>query len=142
MASLLKSTSNTAYLARYVTVGAAAVLVDVATFQALVTLHVFLPLTTTIAFSLAAFVHFSLNKAWTFRVRGAPRAYQVTAYLTVLFTAFVVTQLVIEVSVLVFHIVPVVAKLIAILVQLPVSFFGHRYLTFREGRELNLSSVP
>jgi putative flippase GtrA len=141
MVSLLKrsasGTSNPAYLVRYVSIGAVSVFVDLAAFQALLKLHVFLPLTTTAAFVLAAVVHFSLNKLWTFRVRGAPHAYQVTAYVTVLFTSLVITQCVIEISVLVFHILPVVAKLMAILVQLPVSFFGHRYFTFREGRELN-----
>ncbi len=131
-------TSNPAYFARYVSIGAVVVLVDVTSFQTLVTLHVFLPLTTTIAFVLATLVHFSLNKLWTFRVRGRPHAYQVTAYLTVLLTSFVITQLVIEVSVLALHTIPVVAKIAAIFVQLPVSFFGHRWFTFRDGRELDV----
>jgi putative flippase GtrA len=140
MVSLLKraasGTTNPEYLVRYVSIGAVVVVTDVASFQTLIMLHVALPLTTTIAFVLATLVHFSLNKLWTFRVRGAPHAYQVAAYVTVLSASFVITQLVIEISVLAFHIIPVVAKIEALFVQFPVSFFGHRYLTFREGREL------
>jgi putative flippase GtrA len=138
MVSLLKrsvsGTSNFEYLIRYVSIGAVVVAVDVASFQALVMLHVFLPLTTTIAFVLATLVHFWLNKSWTFRVRGGPNTYQIVAYVSVLFTSFLVTQIVIEVSVLGFHVVPIVGKGLALFAQLPVSFFGHRYFTFREGR--------
>lgn len=139
LVSLLKrstsGTGNPEYLMRYVATGAVVVIVDVTSFQTLLQLHVYLPLTTTIAFVLATLVHFSLNKAWTFRVRGAPHRYQVTAYLTVLFTSFLITQIVIETAVLGFHVAPLAAKILALLVQLPVSFLGHRYFTFREGRE-------
>ncbi len=138
MVSLLKKstsgTSNLEYLVRYVSIGAVVVAVDVTAFQALVMLHVFLPLTTTIAFTLATLAHFWLNKMWTFRVPGAPNTYQVVAYISVLSASFIITQLVIEVAVLAFHIMPIVAKGIALFAQLPVSFFGHRYFTFREGR--------
>lgn len=141
MVSLLKrsasGTSNPAYLVRYLSIGAVVVLVDVVLFQTLVMLHVFLPLTTTIAFLTATLVHFTLNKLWTFRVKGKPHAYQVTAYLIILVMSFLITQLIIEVSVLALHAIPIVAKGVALLVQFPVSFFGHRYFTFREGRELS-----
>lgn len=138
MVSLLKKslsgTSNLEYLVRYVSIGAVVVAVDVTSFQTLVLLHVFLPLTTTIAFVLATLAHFWLNKLWTFRVPGAPNRYQVMAYISVLSASFVVTQAVIEVSVLGFHMMPILAKGLALIAQLPVSFFGHRYFTFREGR--------
>ncbi len=140
MVSLLKrsfsGTSNPEYFVRYACVGAVVVTVDVASFQALLFLGVLLPLTTTIAFVLATFAHYVLNKAWTFRVEGAPHAYQLTAYITVLFASFVITQLVIETAVLVFHLIPIVGKIAALFVQLPVSFLGHRYLTFGSGRKL------
>ncbi len=135
---MIRGTSNPAYFVRYVSIGAVVVLVDLTSFQALVLLRVFLPITTTIAFLLATLVHFSLNKLWTFRVKGKPHAYQITSYLIVLFTSFAITQLVIESSVLGLHVVPIVAKCVAIFVQLPVSFFGHRYLTFKDGRELSV----
>ncbi len=140
MVSLLKrsasGTSNPEYFVRYVSVGAVVVTVDVACFQALVLLRVALPLTTTIAFALATVAHYLLNKIWTFRVAGAPHGYQLTAYVTVLFASFVITQLVVETSVLAFHLVPIAAKIAALFVQLPVSFLGHRYLTFGSGRKL------
>ena len=141
MVSLLKrsvsGTGNPEYFARYVSVGAIVVAVDVLSFQAFVMLGVPLPLTTTLAFALATVVHFVLNKLWTFRVGGAPHRHQVTAYVSVLFASFVVTQAVVETSVLTFHLVPIAGKVLALFVQLPVSFFGHRYFTFREGRQLN-----
>lgn len=141
MVSLLKrslsGTSNPEYFARYVSVGAVVLCVDLISFQALVTLRVPLPLTTTIAFAMATLAHFILSRLWTFRVKGAPHAYQVTVYATVLLASFIVQQLVIESLVLGFHAVPIAAKAVAVVVQLPVSFFGHRYLTFKEGRQLN-----
>jgi putative flippase GtrA len=138
MASLLRraasGTGNAAYFVRYATIGALAVATDLTCFQALVLLRVYLPVTTTIAFACGVIVHFSLNKVWTFRARGAPHAFQIAAYLTVLSASFVITQLVIETLVLAFHVVPIGAKIVAIVVQLPIGFFGHRYITFRDGR--------
>ena len=141
MVSLLKrsasGTSDAEYFVRYVSVGAAVVAVDVVSFQALVMLRVPLPLTTTLAFALATVVHFALNKLWTFRVKGAPHGYQVTAYVTVLLASFVVTQTVVETSVLALHLAPIAGKFWRSFLQLPVSFFGHRYFTFRDGRRLS-----
>ncbi len=138
MVSLLKraasGTSNAEYFARYATIGAIAVAADVTCFQALVMQRVFLPVTTTIAFACGVLVHFTLNKLWTFRVSGAPHAFQIAAYLTVLSASFIVTQLVVETLVLGFHVVPIGARVVAIFVQLPIGFFGHRYITFRDGR--------
>jgi putative flippase GtrA len=133
----LSGTGNPEYFVRYVSVGAIVVSVDVISFQTLIMLRVPLPLTTTIAFALATLVHFILNKLWTFRVKGAAHGYQLTVYASVLLASFVVQQLVIETLVLGFHAIPIVAKAVAIFVQLPVSFLGHRYLTFRDGRELH-----
>jgi putative flippase GtrA len=137
--SLLKrsgsGTSDPEYLARYISVGGLAVGVDVICFQALIVLRVTLPLATTLGFLLGTLAHFLLNKLWTFRVDGPPRVRQIAVYATVLLTAFAAQQFVIETLVLAFHTVPIAAKIIAVVVQLPVSFFGHRYLTFREGPE-------
>lgn len=130
-------TTNSAYLARYLTIGAVAVAIDLALFQTLVMLRVFLPLTTTVAFLTSTVAHYTLNKVWTFRVRGKPHAYQVTAYITILLLSLAITQAVIEGLVLGAHVVPIAAKGVALFVQLPFSFFGHRYVTFREGRELS-----
>jgi putative flippase GtrA len=141
MVSLLKrslsGTSNPEYFVRYASVGAIVFSVDLISFQTFVLLRVPLPLTTTIALALATLVHFVLNKLWTFRVKGAPHGYQVSVYVTVLLASFIVQQIVIESLVLGFHAIPIVAKVVAVIVQVPVSFFGHRYLTFREGRQLN-----
>jgi putative flippase GtrA len=145
MVSLLKrtasGTSNVEYFVRYVTIGVVAVVVDLTCFQTFVLLHVFLPITTTIAFACGVVVHFTLNKLWTFRVRGAPHTFQIAAYVVVLSASFVVTQLVVETLVLGFHAVPIAAKLVAIVVQLPIGFFGHRYVTFRNGRS-QASGLP
>jgi putative flippase GtrA len=141
MVSLLKrsasGTSNPGYFVRYISVGAVVVAVDVVSFQVFVMQGVPLPLTTTLAFALATVVHFVLNKLWTFRVGGAPHRHQVTAYVSVLFASFVVTQAVVETSVLALHLAPISGKVLALFVQLPVSFFGHRYFTFKEGRQIN-----
>lgn len=140
MVSLLKrsvsGTNNRKYFLRYATIGVVVVAVDLTAFQMLVSLHVLLPLATTVAFVAATVVHFFLNKVWTFRVKGAPHAYQLSAYLAVLFASFSVTQLVIEIAVLEFGLSPLAAKILALFVQLPVSFFGHRYFTFHKGRML------
>jgi putative flippase GtrA len=130
----ITGTGNWEYLVRYVSVGAAVVFVDLVSFQSLVIAHVWLPLTTTVAFALATLTHFSLNKLWTFRVRGKPHAYQLGAYVAVLSASFVITQTVVLVSVEVLRLAPLAGKVAALFVQLPVSFFGHRYFTFRHGR--------
>lgn len=136
----LAGTGNWEYLTRYVCVGGVVVVVDLVTFQALVVAHVWLPLTTTVAFGLATLAHFSLNKLWTFRVRGRPHAYQLGAYVAVLSASFIVTQAVVLVSVEVLGFVPILGKVTALVLQLPISFFGHRYFTFRDGRESNVNA--
>jgi putative flippase GtrA len=128
-------TSNAECFLRYAATGGIAVLADLTCFQILVMAGVFLPLTTTIAFCCGVCFHFSLNKLWTFRAKGAPDAFQIAAYLSVLCASFLVTQLVVEAMVIELHAVPIVARIAAIVVALPVGFFGHRYVTFRDGRK-------
>lgn len=130
----LSGTRNSAYMVRYLTVGAIAVAIDIGLFATLLRLHVLLPVTTTIAFLTSTVAHYTLNKLWTFRVPGKPHAYQLTAYVTILVLSLALTQIVIESLVLGAHVAPLLAKGVALVVQLPFSFFGHRYFTFREGR--------
>ena len=119
-------------------IGGLAASADVATFQVLLWQGMFRPLATTVGFSIAVCIHFTLNKIWTFKSYQRPVAHQFRTYAVVMAVALLVTQIVIEGLVRGFHVQPIVAKLVAIVVQIPISFFGHRYLTFGVGLSATL----
>ena len=136
---------NRAYLIRYLAIGGLTAGVDLATFQLLLVHGTYLPVATTISFILAVGVHFTLNRIWTFKNYERPIVHQVGTYICVLAVSLIITQVVIEILVVGFNVAPILAKGVAIVLQTPVSFFGHRYMTFQAGalaafRKLRLRS--
>jgi putative flippase GtrA len=124
---------NRDYIVRYLGTGAISACVDLSAFQYLLLHGVYRLLTTTLSFLLAVCVHFTLNKVWTFKSYQRPVAHQIGTYVGVLAVALIVTQITIETLVRAFGVAPLVAKVISIGLQVPISFLGHRYLTFRFG---------
>jgi putative flippase GtrA len=120
-------------LIRYVSIGAIVFVVDVGLFRLLVGTGVFLAIAATISFGIAICVHFTFNKYVNFRAHDRPVGEQAGTYALVAFVCWLVTLAVIESGVRLFGLTPLAAKLVAVAVNLPVGFLGHRYLTFGPG---------
>jgi putative flippase GtrA len=133
LARLCNDRQTQLLLARYLLIGGFVFCLDVGSFQALVRAGLFRPLATTLSFLLAVSTHFTLNRFVNFRrfersVLDQARTYAVVAGVSLLLQIAIV-----EAGVRLLGLPPIVAKIIAVAINIPIGFLGHRYLTFGEG---------
>lgn len=119
--------------AKYYTVGAAAVVIDVGLFQALVVARVPPTVAAGTSYALAAAMHFLVNRYWTFRATHRLITLQARTYLVIVGTAWVITVVTVGALTSIWHIAPFFAKLVSLAITLPLGFFGHKYLTYAGG---------
>jgi putative flippase GtrA len=119
-------------LARYASIGGFVTLLDFGTFTLL--LRAGWPLLGVItgSWAIAVAAHFSLNKYVNFRSHDRPTHHQLVTYGVVAFTAWLTTTAIVK-SAVALGASPLAGKAIAILFNVPIGFFGHRYLTFGRG---------
>lgn len=120
-------------LGRYLAIGGLVFIIDVGLFWALTRAGVYLAVATTIAYATAATTHFTLNKYANFRTHDRPVHKQAGTYAAVAFVCWLVTLTVIEAGVRVFGLAPLAAKIVAVAVNVPAGFIGHRTFTFGPG---------
>lgn len=120
-------------LLRYLAIGGIVFVIDVGSFRLLIVAGVFLAIATTLSFTLAVCVHFTLNKYLNFRVHDRSVQAQASTYVVVAAVAWLVTLAIVEIGVRLGGLPPLASKLVAVAVNIPVGFFGHRYLTFGPG---------
>jgi putative flippase GtrA len=118
---------------RYVCIGGIVFVIGVGTFQLLLLSQLYRPLATTIAYTLAAAVHFTLNKFFNFKNFERSTANQLKTYLVVVVFCWLITLLVVETSVYWLGLSPLWAMILSIIVNIPVGFIGHKYFTFGAG---------
>jgi putative flippase GtrA len=118
---------------RYVAIGATVFCVDVGSFQVFVRMHALLPVAATAAYVLAMATQFSLNKYFNFRVFSRSALSQMRTYLAICGLQLILTVGVVEIGVHGFGLSPLLSKITAIAVNLPLGFFAHRHLTFGRG---------
>ena len=119
-------------LVRYIGIGGLVFWVDIGTFQALIHLGTYRPLATTIAYVLGVTVHFILNKFFNFRNFERSILHQLRTYLIVVVFCWIATLLIVELGVR-WGLTPFGGKLVAIIVNIPIGYLCHRYLTFGAG---------
>ena len=117
----------------FVLIGSFVFVVDAGTFQILLLRGLPLALSATIAYALGIFTHFNLNRSLNFRNFDRSIGNQAITYAIVVAFCYVVTIGVIEGGVRLLGMVPLYAKIIAVVINAPLSFFGHRHLTFSHG---------
>jgi putative flippase GtrA len=127
-------------LARYLTIGGFVFCVDVGTFALLLRLHWWLPLVTTAAFALGVLAHFSLNKYLNFRAHDRPLHSQAFTYGIVVLISWLSTLAIVSVAVSL-GAPPLAGKVIAVVLNVPLGFLGHRYLSFGRGIAATLRSL-
>lgn len=107
--------------------------VDLGSFHLFIVNGFYRPLAATFSYCLAILLHFTLNKFLNFKNFERSTVSQFTTYLVVVSFSWVLTLLIIEVGVRLLRLTPVEAKLVAIAVNIPIGFLGHRFLTFGSG---------
>ncbi len=120
------------HFTRYLCIGGLVAVVDIGTFQLLISLHVYRPLAVTIAYTLAVVSHFTLNKFFNFRNFERSTTRQLRTYLVVVVFCWIVTLIAIEIGVRV-GLSPLQAKLVAVVLNIPTGYLGNYYLTFGSG---------
>lgn len=129
----LPTESTLRMLSRYLLIGAVVFFLDMGIFTTLVHANAFLWIATLFAYSVAVCAHFLLNRYLNFRNFDRNLGNQLVTYLTIVSFSAVLTLAIIEFSVHWLGLTPIVSKLIAVAVNLPVGFLGHRYVTFGPG---------
>jgi putative flippase GtrA len=119
-------------LARYLSIGTFTFCVDVGSFALM--LHARWPLTlvAALSYALGTVTHFTLNKYANFRAHDRPVRNQLVTYAIVVGTCGAITIAIVDGGTLL-GLPPLVAKVIAVAVNVPIGFLGHRYLTFGRG---------
>jgi putative flippase GtrA len=114
----------------YAIVGAFLAPLDFAMLWILLALHITTLVAVTIALFLAAAVQFSLNRHLVFAARNGPLLAQANLWYLILAVNWVVTLLVVEMSMKVLGTNALVGKLLSIALTFPIGFLANRYLTF------------
>jgi putative flippase GtrA len=119
--------------ARYLAIGGFVFCIDVGSFQTLVKAGLFLPAATSLSFLLAVSTHFTLNRFFNFRNFDRTIVQQAGTYVVVAGLALLIQNAAVLSGVHLFGLSPIVAKIVGIAINVPIGFFGHRYLTFGRG---------
>ncbi len=120
-------------LIRYFAFSACAFCVDVGGFALLLNAGLWRPVAVAIAFTAGATTNFALNRQLNFRSFGRTAPEQARTYVAVGVVLVLTTMGIVELGVRGWHLAPVVAKILAVGVNLPLGFILHRYLTFGRG---------
>ncbi len=120
-------------LALYLGIGTFVFVIDVGSFQLLLMAGMGSTLAVTLSFALAIVLHFNLNRFLNFKSFERSILHQLKTYLIVIFVCWMITILVIQTGVSWFGLSPVMAKVLAVAINVPIGFLGHRYLSFGQG---------
>ena len=120
-------------LAKYYSVSVLALATDLALFQVGTTAHVAAPTAGAVSYAVAALLHFTANRQWNFRNFDRSPLRQARTYAVIFVSAWAITVGIIAECTIVWHMQPLVAKLIAVAVTLPLGFLGHKHFTYGAG---------
>jgi putative flippase GtrA len=118
---------------RYVAIGGFVFVLDVGSFKLMYARGVVLAVATTMSYLLAVATHFTLNRLYNFRNFNRTLWRQARTYAVVAALCWVVQLGVVESLFRILHIDATVAKAVGVIVNIPLGFIGHRYLTFGHG---------
>jgi putative flippase GtrA len=118
---------------RYVLIGGFVFVIDVGSFKVLYGRGVILSVATVVSYALAVSTHFTLNRLYNFRNFERSVLQQARTYAIVAGGCLLVQVAVVEAAVRLGHIDPTLAKALGVIVNIPLGFLGHRYLTFGDG---------
>jgi len=129
LVALLTSKSWHAQFLRYFLIGVSALAIDFGLLATLVRAQYPLTAAVIIAYGVAAAFHFTFNKFWTFKSYARPHK-QILAYACIVIITGALTVLIVQYCVVMLKIPVLISKLIAVALTFPLSFIGHRRVTF------------
>ena len=121
------------HLRSYLLIGSTCFVIDFGTLTLLLRKGIDWPIAVVSAFVLANVVQFLLNKYANFKNHDRRIEEQFSTYLVVVGTCLLITVIATDFFVRVLHTSPLLGKLVAVALNVPIGFFGHRYLTFKNG---------
>jgi putative flippase GtrA len=120
-------------LITYGAIGLIVSAIDFSTFNlALYRFHNPLYIATTEAYTVGVTSHFLLNRQFNFRNFERRFHEQATTYIGIVFAAWLFTLFIVTTAVH-FGMAPFPARILAVILNFPVGFASHRYLTFGPG---------
>lgn len=137
---LYASRDSRLLLVRYIAIGGFVFFLEVAAFWVFLFAHSPLLVATSLSFLIATSTHFTLNRSFNFRNFDRPALHQIRTYAVVAGFTLLVQNVVVSSSVGMIGLAPIYAKMLGILVALPLGYFGHRYLTFGPGIDAAIRS--
>lgn len=127
-------------LARYASIGGFVTCIDVGSFVLFLRAGWPLLAVITASWGIALVTHFSLNKYVNFRAHDRPTHHQAATYALVAGTTWLTTTAIVK-SAVAFGAPPLLGKFVSIAFNVPIGFFGHRYLTFGRGISATLKEA-
>ena len=131
--STIERRTALAALLRYVFIGGIVFCIDIGSFQVFIRSGLSTPLATSIAYLLGVSTHFTLNKFFNFRNFERSTLRQLRTYLIVVLFCWLITLAIIEIGTHKLGFTPLLAKMIAVTLNIPIGFVCHRFLTFGGG---------
>jgi putative flippase GtrA len=119
--------------ARYLAIGGFVFILDVGSFKLLYARGVVLSAATALSYLLAVTTHFTLNRLYNFRNFDRSLYRQARTYAVVAAFCGVIQLGLVEGLFRLLHMDATAAKAIGVIVNIPIGFLGHRYLTFGHG---------
>lgn len=130
---LVHSRTALAQFARYLIIGSTVFCIDVGSFQILIRFRALLVAAVTISYVIGVSTHFALNRYWNFRVFERSFGRQARTYIVIALAQLPITIAIVEAGVHIAKLSPLEAKVLAVAVNVPLSFLAHKYLTFGAG---------
>jgi len=130
---LAHSRAAVAQFARYLIIGSTVFCIDVGSFQILIRLRVLLVAAVTISYVVGITTHFALNRYWNFRVFERSIGRQARTYIVIALAQLPIAIAIVEAGVHLAKLSPLEAKVLAVALNVPLSFLAHKYLTFGAG---------
>jgi putative flippase GtrA len=130
---LVYSRTGAAQFARYLVIGSTVFCIDVGSFQVFIRLGALLVVAVTLSYAIGITTHFTLNKYLNFRVFERSVAHQARTYFVIAIAQLPVTIAIVEAGVHLGKLTPLEAKILAVAINVPLSFLAHKYLTFGPG---------
>ncbi|MGD1067921.1 MAG: GtrA family protein [Vulcanimicrobiaceae bacterium] len=129
---VLKDRVTQRLLFTYAAIGTTVFALDFGVFQVAIVRGLPALAASTLSYFTGAVAHFTLNKYFNFRSFERALHQQAGTYAVIIAAQWLATLLIVGICVA-HHMPPLLARLVAVLVVLPASFFAHRYLTFGAG---------
>lgn len=118
---------------RYLLIGGVVFGIDLGCFTLALRSRLPLPVATSVAYLIGVSTHFTLNRWFNFRNFDRSVASHARTYATVVAVEWVVTVAVVQLAVTIGRCTPIVGRIVAVLVDLPLGYTAHRYVTFAGG---------